>query len=38
LAATTLTMVIRTLDSLATSTKLFGYFALIYWCWYSCRC
>jgi hypothetical protein len=30
-------MVIRTLDSPATSIKLFGYFALTYWCWYSRR-
>jgi hypothetical protein len=35
-AATSLTMVIRTLDFPATSTKLFGYFALICWCCYSC--
>jgi hypothetical protein len=31
-------MVICTLDSPATSIKLSGYFALTYWCWYSCRC
>jgi hypothetical protein len=31
-------MVIRTLDSPATSIKLFSYFALIHWCWYFCRC
>jgi hypothetical protein len=31
-------MVIRILDSPATSTKLFSYFTLTYWCWYSCRC
>jgi hypothetical protein len=37
-AATFSTMIIRTLDSPAMSTKLFGYFSLSYWCWYSCRC
>jgi hypothetical protein len=37
-AATSSTMVIRTLDSPATSIKLSGYVALTYWCWYSCRC
>jgi hypothetical protein len=36
--ATSLTMVIRTIDSPATLIKLSGYFALTYWCWYSCRC
>jgi hypothetical protein len=35
-AAISSTMMICTLDSPATSIKLFGYFALIYWCWYSC--
>jgi hypothetical protein len=37
-AVTSSTMVIRTLDSLAMSTKLFSYFDLTCWCWYSCRC
>jgi hypothetical protein len=32
------TMVIRTLNFPATSIKLSSYFALTYWCWYSCRC
>jgi hypothetical protein len=36
-AAMSSTMLIRTLDSPATSTKLFDYFAPAYWCWYSCR-
>jgi peptidoglycan/LPS O-acetylase OafA/YrhL len=36
--ATSSTMVIHTLDSPAMTTKLFSYFALTYWCWYSCRC
>jgi hypothetical protein len=31
-AAMSSIMEIRTLDSPATSSKLFGYFALIYWC------
>jgi hypothetical protein len=31
-------MVVCTLESPAMSTKLFGYFALSYYCWYSCRC
>jgi hypothetical protein len=31
-AATSLTMLIHTLDSPAISIKLFGYFALICWC------
>jgi hypothetical protein len=35
-AATPSTMVIHTLDSPTTSTKSFDYFALTYWCWYSC--
>jgi hypothetical protein len=30
--ATSSTMVIRILNSPAMSIKLFGYFALIYWC------
>jgi hypothetical protein len=37
-AAMSSIIVIRTLDSSVMSTKLFGYFALIYLCWYSCRC
>ena len=37
-AATSSTMVIRTLGSPATSTRLFGSSSLEYWCWYSCRC
>ena len=37
-AATSSTMVIRTLGSPATLTKLFGCFSLEYWCWCSCRC
>jgi hypothetical protein len=37
-AATSSTMVIRTLGSPAASTRLFGLFSLEYWCWYSCRC
>jgi hypothetical protein len=36
-SATSSTMVIRALGSPATSTRLFGYFSLSYWCWYSCR-
>jgi hypothetical protein len=35
--ATSSTMVIRTLDSTPMLIKLSGYFALTYWCWYSCR-
>jgi hypothetical protein len=35
--ATSSTMVIHTLDSPAAAIKLSGYFALTYWCWYSCR-
>jgi hypothetical protein len=37
-AATFSTMVIRTLESPATSTRLFDLFSLEYWCWNSCRC
>jgi hypothetical protein len=33
-AATSLTMVSRTLDSPAMLTRLFGYFSRVYWCWY----
>jgi hypothetical protein len=33
-AATSSIMVIRALGSPATSTRLFGYFFLVYWCWY----
>jgi hypothetical protein len=29
--------VIRALGSPATLPRLFGYFSLAYWCWYSCR-
>jgi hypothetical protein len=36
-AATSSTMVIRTLDSPAAAIKLSDYFVLTYWCWYSCR-
>jgi hypothetical protein len=32
------TMAIRTLDSVATSTKMVGCFSMSYWCWYSSRC
>jgi hypothetical protein len=37
-AATSSTMVIRTLGSPTASTRLFDHFFLEYWCWYSCRC
>jgi hypothetical protein len=37
-AATSSTMVIRTLDYPTMLIKLSGYFTLTYWCWYSCRC
>jgi hypothetical protein len=37
-AATPSIMVIHILDSPTTLTKLFDYFSLAYWCWYSCRC
>jgi hypothetical protein len=36
-AAISSTMVIHTLDSPAATIKLSSYFALTYWCWYSCR-
>jgi hypothetical protein len=36
-AAISSTMVVRIFGSPATSTRLFGYFSLAYWCWYSCR-
>jgi hypothetical protein len=36
-AAMLLTVVIRTLGSPAMLTRLFGYFSLAYWYWYSCR-
>jgi hypothetical protein len=35
--ATSLTMMIHTLGSSTTSTRLFGYFSLAYWFWYSFR-
>jgi hypothetical protein len=31
-------MVIYTLVSIATSTRLFDFFSLKYWCWHSYRC
>jgi hypothetical protein len=36
-AATSLIIVIHTLGSSATSTRLFCYIFLAYWCGYSCR-
>jgi hypothetical protein len=38
LATMILIMVIRILDSSTMSIRLFGYFVLAYWCWFSCRC
>jgi hypothetical protein len=35
--ATSSTMMIHTLGSSTTSTRLFGYFSLAYWFWYSFR-
>jgi hypothetical protein len=36
MAATSSIMVICALSSPVTLIRLFGYFSLVYWCWYSC--
>jgi hypothetical protein len=37
-ATSTVMVILHTLDFLVTSTRLFGYSSLAYWCWYSCPC